>query len=192
MGLRQHSRIYFDGAKKTFIEKVGAALRVVVDGAIMGTVGAARKRLVSGYSKVGGTAGWTVGGGTVNTGLTATMAASQTAGKLVIPIPVAIGETITAFSLVGQIESGGNSVTLDADLRLMTAEAADVSDASLAAMTQLDVSADTVIGESNARKELGTPHTMAAGESLYLLLTGTTGASTDVALQGAIIESVGP
>jgi hypothetical protein len=144
-----------------------------------------QQRIFGGYSKVGGTAGWTVGGGAVNTGLTATMAASQTAGTLVVPITgLKVGDTITAFSVVGQIESAGGTVTLDADLRKLTAAAADPTDASLGTITQISVTADAII---SASKTLETPEVVAAGETFYVLLTGTTGASTDIALMGVTI-----
>jgi hypothetical protein len=147
----------------------------------------AQKRIISGYSKVGGTAGWSVGGGAVNTGLTATLPASQTGSKLVIPIPgLKVGDTITSFHLIGQIESAGGTVTVDADLRKMTAAAADVSDASVGAITQLSVTADTIMSASNTAKGSLT-EAVAADETFYVLLTATTGASTDIALQGVAI-----
>jgi hypothetical protein len=150
-------------------------------------VRASQKRLISGYSKVGATAGWTVGGGAVNTGLTATMAASQTAGTLVVPIHgLKVGDTITSFHLIGQIESAGNAVTLDADLRKLTAAAADVTDASVGAITQISVTADTAITVANSNKA-SLAEVVAADETFYVLLTGTTAASTDIALQGVAI-----
>lgn len=132
-------------------------------------------------AKIGGTAGWTLGGGTVNTGLCATMAASQTAGKLVIPITgLKVGDIITAFSVVGQIESAGGTVTLDADLRKHTAAAADVADASVGSITQISKTADYAISDAKT----GLTEVVAADETFYVLLTGTTAASTDIALQG--------
>jgi hypothetical protein len=146
------------------------------------------KRIVNGYSKVGGTAGWTVGGGAVNTGLMATMAASQTGGKLVVPVPgLKVGDTITGFHLIGQIESAGNAVTVDADLRKHTAAAADVADASVGAITQLSVTADAIMSATNTRKA-SLAEVVAADETFYVLLTATTLGSTDIALQGVAIE----
>ena len=153
----------------------------------MGTLGIARtgqQRIINVGAKLGSGAGWTLGGGAVNTGLMATMAASQTAGTLVVPIPgLKVGDTITAFSLIGQIESAGGTVTLDADLRKLTAAAADVTDASVGAITQISVTADAIISASkDALAEV-----VAADETFYVLLTGTTGASTDIALQGITV-----
>lgn len=138
-------------------------------------------------SKVGGTAGWTVGGGAVDTGLVATCPASQTASTLVVPVPgLKVGDTITAFYLAGQIESAGNTATLDADLRKLTAVAADVTDASVGAITQISATADTAITSSNSTKS-SLAEVVADGETFYVLLTATTAASTDIALQGVYI-----
>jgi hypothetical protein len=148
---------------------------------------ASQKRVFNGYSKVGATAGWTVGGGAVNTGLTATMAASQTAGTLVVPISgLKVGDTITSFHLIGQVESAGNNVTIDADLRKLTAAAADVADASVGAITQLVVAVDTILSATNTNKASLT-EVVAADETFYVLLTATTTASTDIALQGVAV-----
>ncbi len=135
-------------------------------------------------AKVGATAGWTLGGGAVNTGLTATLGASLTAATLVVPIAgLHVGAKITAFSVVGQIESAGNTVTLDADLRKMTTAAGDVTDASVGAITQISKTADYAIADSKT----GLSETVAADETFYVLLTGTTGSSTDIALQGITV-----
>jgi hypothetical protein len=80
----------------------------------------------------------------------------------------------------------GGTVTVDADLRKMTAAAADVSDASVGAITQLSVTADTIMSASNTAKGALT-EVVAADETFYVLLTATTGASTDIALQGVAI-----
>ena len=142
------------------------------------------QRIINTGAKLGAGAGWTLGGGAVNTGLMATMAASQTAGTLVVPIPgLKVGDTITAFSLVGQIESAGGIATLDADLRKHTAAAADVTDASVGAIVQISVTADAIV--SAAKSALA--EVVAADETFYVLLTGTTAAATDLALQGITI-----
>jgi hypothetical protein len=148
---------------------------------------ASQKRIYSGYSKVGATSGWTVGGGAVNTGLTATMAAGQTGGTLVVPISgLKVGDTITSFHLIGQVESAGNNVTIDADLRKLTAAAADVADASVGAIAQLVVAVDTILSATNTNKASLT-EVVAADETFYVLLTATTTASTDIALQGVAV-----
>lgn len=136
----------------------------------------------AGHAKVGATAGAVVAA--ADNKALVTVPASQTASTIVVPIPaLKVGQTITAFSLIGQIESAGNHVTVDADLRKMTAAAADVSDASVGAITQLDVVADTIMSASNTAKASLT-EVVAADETFYVLITITTAASTDVALQG--------
>lgn len=138
-------------------------------------------------SKVGATSGWVVGAAS-NIAL-ATCPASQTASTLVIPVTgLQVGDVISGFSLLGQIESAGNTATLDASLRKMTSAAADVSDASVAAMTQISVTADTIISATNSLKEIAAPgEVVGIDETFYLLVTATTAASTDIALQGAVI-----
>ena len=142
-----------------------------------------QRRLINTGAKIGLTAGWTIQTND-NLGLIATCPASRTAATLVIPIPgLKVGNKITAFSVVGQIESAGNTVTLDADLRKHTAAASDVSDASVNTITQISVTADTIISSSKT----GLIEVVAADETFYVLLTATTAAATDIALQGITI-----
>lgn len=146
----------------------------------------AQKRILNTGAKIGAGAGWALGAA-ANTALLGTVPASQTAATLVIPIPgLKVGDVITAFHLIGQIESGGEAVTVDAELRKHTAVAADVSDALVASMTQLSVIADTAMGSANTSKS-AIAETVGADETFYLLLTVTTLADTDVALQGIAI-----
>ena len=130
-------------------------------------------------------AGWVVGAAD-NLGLAATIPAAQTAETLVIPVDgLKVGDIITDFSVIAQIESAGGTVTLDADLRKLTNAAADVVDASIGAITQVSVTADTAVASS---KTLAAAETIAADETFYVLLTATTGASTDIALQGLTVS----
>lgn len=143
-----------------------------------------QQRIINSHAKVGATAGWVVDAAD-DLGLLATCPASQTASTLVVPISgLKVGDTITAFSVVGQIESAGNTVTLDANLRKLTAAAADVTDASIDSITQISVTADTAVATS---KTLGASEDVAADETFYVLLTATTGALTDIALQGLTV-----
>lgn len=135
-------------------------------------------------AKAGATAGWVVGAGD-NVSLV-TLPASQTGSTLVVPIPAKVGSTITGFHLVGQIESAGNAVTVDAALRKHTAAAADVADASVGAITQLSVTADTIMSSANTEKA-SLSEVVGADETFYVLITATTGASTDIALQGVAV-----
>jgi len=132
----------------------------------------------AGLGKAGASAGWT----TANDTGDARVAASQTAGTFTLPIPgLALGTIVKSFKVIGQIESAGGSVTLDASLRKLTNAAADPADASLGAITQVAVTADTAVA---AEKVLATAETVASGEMLYVLLTATTAASTDIRLLG--------
>ena len=149
---------------------------------------ASRQRLISAASgRVGATAGWAMPSahaGFTNAGI-AGLPASQTASTFVIPVEgLYVGDTITAFSVVAQIESAGGAVTLDADLRKLSNAAANATDASLGAITQVAVSADTAVADS---KTLGTAEVMAADEQVYVILTGTTAGSTDIQLLGITV-----
>ena len=142
-----------------------------------------QERIMNLDAKAGTTAGWTVGAGD-NLGNLATLPASQTASTLVVPITgLKVGDTITSFKVVGQIESAGNTATLDADLRKLTATAAGNADASVGAITQISVTADTKI----TTEKTGLTEVTAADESFYVLLTGTTAASTDVDLMSITV-----
>lgn len=144
---------------------------------------AGQQRLVSSRAKVGGTSGWVIGAAD-NLGYMATLPASQSGSTLVIPVNgLKVGDTLTAFSLVGQIESAGGTVTVDADLRKHTAAAADPADASVGAITQVSVTADAIISASKA----SLTEVVAADETFYILVTATTAGSTDIALMGATV-----
>lgn len=135
-------------------------------------------------AKVGSAAGWVVNAGT-NLPYVATMATAQAAGTLVIPIyGLAIGDQITGFTVNAQIESGGNQVTLDAALRAVTNVAAEPTDASIGSITQVDVTADTLVASSKT----GLTETVTSGKTYYLLITGTTvTAANDIILQACEI-----
>jgi hypothetical protein len=130
-----------------------------------------------GTAKAGTAAGWTVNAAN-NIGTIATMAAGQSAGTLVVAIPnLHVGDTITAFSVYSSINSAGNAVTLDANLRTLTiAAGATATDASVASINQVSVSGATA---SSATKS-GLSTVVAAGVNYYLLITGTTAASTTI------------
>ena len=132
--------------------------------------------------KSGATTGWTVTGS--DTG-SAKCPASKTAATLVVPvtIPLAVGWTITAYTVTGQIESAAGAVTLDVDLRKLTAATADLTDASVGAITQVSKTADYTIAETKT----GLSEVIAATESFYFLCTATTAGSTDIDLQGFTI-----
>ncbi len=174
--------ITFNGASRKLTIPSGSSLEL----ASGSTVTRSEQVLYNVGGKVGATAGWTVGAASdLHSYL---LPASQTNSTLVVPIGgLKVGDIITGFSLVGQIESAANHATITADLRKLTAAAADLTDASVGAMAAaLDVTADTIISATNASKT-GLTETVAADESFYVLLTGTTAANTDIALQGVLV-----
>lgn len=131
-------------------------------------------------AKVGATAGWVLGAAD-NLPYVATMAASQTAGTLVIPLDnLKIGDTITGYTVNAQVESAGGAVTIDAALRAVTNVAAEPTDAAIGTgMTQVSVTADTAVSQTKT----GHTEVVAVGKSYYLLITATTAAATDIILQ---------
>lgn len=149
---------------------------------------ATRKIIVNaaGQGKVGATAGFVVAAG--DDVALVTCPAEQTAATLVVPLTgLKVGEVINAFHLLGQIESAGGTVTVDADLRKHTTAAADVADASVGTITQVEVTADTALGAANSRvASLG--EVVAEDATYYVLITATTAAATDIALQGVAVE----
>lgn len=125
------------------------------------------------------TTGWVATG---NDTTAVTLAASQTAEIFVFPIEgLQLGDTIVSYKVIGQIESAGGSVTLDADMRKLVNAAADPADSSIGAITQVAVTADTAVASS---KTLATAELIASGDHVYMLVTGTTAGSTDIQLLG--------
>ena len=134
---------------------------------------------VGGPAKVGATAGWVLAAAD-NLPYLATQAASQTGGTLVVRITgLHLGDTITGFRVIAQVESAGGTVTIDGDLRAVTNVAAEPTDASIATMTQVSVTADTAVSQAKT----GLTSVVTTGLSYYILITATTGASTDIILQ---------
>lgn len=136
---------------------------------------------VSSRPKVGTTAGWTVAAAN-NLGTPATVAASQTAATLVVPIDgLKVGDTITALNVYSSINSAGGAVTLDAALRKSTiAAGATGTDAAVTggAITQVSVTAAT----ASTASKTGIAEVVVAGVQYYILLTATTAASTTIEL----------
>ena len=144
-------------------------------------VAGARQILINAQSgKAGATAGWTTA---TNTG-SAKCAASSTAATFVVGINgLQIGDVITGYSVYGQIE-GDAAVTVDCDLRRLTAAAGDLVDASVGGITQVSTSVDAILNSSKT----GLSETVGALESFYFLVTVTTAAGTDVDLQGFVLN----
>jgi len=166
---------------------IGGDLAVTGDTTLTGGLIRAARQIVipiCGNAKAGATAGWVITGGT-NIGH-ATLPASQTASTLVVPITgLEIGDTLTALSVQGQVESAGGNVTLVLSVRKLTNVAAANTDAELGTDNVGTLAADTVISSANLEVASLT-ETLVEGETLYALLTGTTAGSTDIDLTGLL------
>lgn len=129
--------------------------------------------------KVGATAGFVTGGAD---NAMVTCPASQTGSTFVVPVVgLKPGYTVTGFHLMGQIESAGGAVTVNAALKKITVAAAGSVHATVGSMTQVSASADTALSSANAAKS-GLSEVVAEGETFYVLVTVTTAASTDIEL----------
>lgn len=172
----------FDGTNRKVSFPSGSSLEIA-SGA---TVTRVEQQLYHVGAKAGATAGWTVNAGSNRAAIT--MAAGGTNSTLVIPISgLKVGDQITGFSLVGQIESAGNAASISGDLRKLTSAAADLTDASVGAMAApLSVTADTIVSSANATKT-GLTELVGSDEMFYVLVTATTAANTDIDLQGVLV-----
>lgn len=141
-------------------------------------------------TKAGATAGWLTAAGD-DIGKVATLPASKTASTLVMRIPrLKIGDRIVGHYLIGSIQSVGGTATVQSDLRSLTAAGAGATDASVAAMAAaVSVTANTVLSKTNTQVK-GIDHVVAEGESLYMLITGTTAASTTEEIQAVALQIV--
>jgi hypothetical protein len=136
--------------------------------------------------RAGTTSGWSVSTG--NIGVIGNLPASQTGSTFLIPLSgLEVGDQIVEFHMIGQIEAGGGTATLDADLRRLTAAASDVTDESVDTMTQVATSSDLALSSSNTSTTLDAVETVGELETFYIKVTGTTQLATDVALQGVAL-----
>lgn len=158
----------------------------------MQTVANARtgvKRQVAGIAKVGATAGWVVGAAN-DLGKIATLPAAQTGATLVIRLQgLQVGDTITALTVFGSIQSAGNTGSLTWNLRALTNNAAGATDASIDSLTTpISVTANTLVNGANAREVLSTPEVVASDKAYYLLITSTTGTAVTEEVIGVEVE----
>lgn len=134
----------------------------------------------AGLGKVGTTAGFAIP--SAHSGFTdaaiAGCPAGQTGATLVIPLSgFKSGDIITGFRLCGQVESAGNTATINAALKKVTNAAADnLVVSTLGSITQISATGDAVI--SSAVGDLS--ETVDINSSYFVLVTVTTAASTDV------------
>lgn len=145
----------------------------------------------AGKAKAGATSGWVVAAAD-NIALV-TCPASKTGSTLVVPVHnLKVGTKIVGFHLLGQVEgTAAAALTIDADLRKHTSAAADVADASVGAMVQFTCAADTILSATNTRKG-DLEEIVGDNETFYVLITATTGAGMDIALQAVVLEVVEP
>lgn len=139
---------------------------------------------ICGNAKVGATAGWII---TAADDISqATLPAAETASTLIVPVTgLNIGDTITGVSVSGQVESAGANVTLVMSVRKTTAVAAGNTDAEIGTDDVGTLTADTLISSANL-VVTGLTEVLAEGEAIYVRLTGTTAAVTDIALNSII------
>lgn len=138
----------------------------------------------AGDALAGATAGWVVTG--ADDGL-ARLPASQTSSTLVVPLKgLHIGDTITGVRAIGQVESAGANATLVMSVRKSTAAAADFTDAELGTANVGTLTADTLISDT-VLEVTALTEVLAETELLYVLLTGTTAAATDIAISGFVV-----
>jgi hypothetical protein len=167
----------------TITVESGGALAVAGTLTVTGSLVRSVTTQICSKVKVGATAGWVVAAAD-NKASMARLPASHSGATLVIPVSgLPMGATITAFGINGQIESAGGTATLDLELRKQTAAAADLSDATVASMTQISVTADAIVNGSKT----GLTAVTSADVGYYLLATGTTAASTDIDLIGVTV-----
>jgi len=100
---------------------------------------------------------------------------SQTATTVVYPVSgLHAGDIINAFRITGAIgATGSNATTVDADLRKITKGAGALTDASIGAITQVSVTADTALDSAKASLD----EVVATDYQYYVLVTVTTAAN---------------
>ncbi len=140
----------------------------------------------AGDGVVGAASGWLVTG--ADDGL-ARLPAAETDSTLVVPIKgLHIGDIVQGVQAIGQVESAGADVTLIMSVRKATAAVADFVDAELDTDNVGTLTADTLIADAGEVLEVvALAETLAEEELIYILLTGTTAALTDIAISGFII-----
>ena len=119
-----------------------------------------------------------------------TLAASLTDCKWNMAIPgLYEGDRIRGVYLLGQVESAGNNVVINVDLRRMRAIAADNEDASIVNRTLTTITADARLSRDNSYLDVGDGSGVEVkeGDIHYVCVKATTGASTDISLIGMVV-----
>lgn len=164
------------------VNSSGTALFSVDSTGITAAARTGVRRIITSGAKVGATSGATVNHAD-NLASLFRVPASQSACTVVIPISgLKVGDIITSYNLNGQIESAGGTVTIDAALYRGAGVAADNTATAITGggIVQLSVTADTLLSSANTAPASMTAETLAANETVFLLVTVTTAGSTDV------------
>jgi len=105
---------------------------------------------------------------------------ASNAGKqyLILLTGLTIGEELPSFRIVGQVESAGNAVVIDVDVRKVVKGVSDVTDSSIGAITTTSYTADTAV---DIEKVFSAVEVVAIDTSYYALIGITTEANTDFA-----------
>lgn len=138
-----------------------------------------------------GTTGWVrATGATGGSDLVAiTLAASLTDCKWNLPLrELVIGDRIRGVYLVGQVESAGNNVVINVDLRRMQYGTTDNADGSIKDRTLTTITADARLDESNSMVIVDDKGVLVQnGDLFYVCVKATTGALTDISLLGVVV-----
>lgn len=142
-------------------------------------------------AKVGATAGWTVNAAADT--FMSTMAAGGTNSTLIIPLTgLEVGDKITGYHLLGQMDSAGNTATIAAKLAKFTPVAAGSVAADLAGTTMSTVTAtaDKALSDANAIKLIADGYVVTVEENTtyFAVITATTAATTDIELLGLVLH----
>lgn len=142
-------------------------------------------------AKVGATSGWVVNGAADT--FMSTLPQSQTNSTLVMPLTgLEVGDKIVGVHLEGQIDSAGNAATIKHQLYEFDPQAAGSVASALSGTLSntLSVTADTELSETNTKKSYADANqvTVKAGRTYFLLITATTGGTTDQELLGAVLH----
>jgi hypothetical protein len=173
-----------DAGSPNVIKKLSTAGAAAKIRRFRSTVGTLRQQT---WMRVGATSGFVL---TAIDNSKATMAQSQTAGTLVIPIlGLKVGDTITGYSLQGMINAGvtGNSTTINSALHSVQAVAGSSTDTAITSATTSNISTVNAALNSTTAVCTGLASVVTADTTFYILVTGTTAAAVTAAIHGALV-----
>lgn len=142
-------------------------------------------------AKAGATVGWTVNT-TADTSFQL-LPASQNNSTLILPLNriLDVGDLLLGYQLIGDITSGGNTVTLDCTLYEQKFASSGQTTAAVpgSVMTQISKTAATLLTSSNALVTIPDfqRYTVQADRSLFALVKGTTGSGATIEFGGIVL-----